>query len=184
MAVEAVERKFWARDVAAVHERDFAADAANAAPGAHADYRAEFVVLEEVGEEVAIRGRVFVGDAGHRAVENDLRLGGAGGIAGGVHAGEDAAEALEDDLIDEAAAVVAHVEDKALLADLREKLLDEFVEAGGFHVGEIDVADFAAGGLLDFFAIGVDPIEFAEAEFGGDGPDDDVARAFARRAWN
>ena len=60
-----------------------------------------------------------------------------------------AAQALEDELVDEAAAVVADVDDHPFFANLRQELLHEFVEAGSFHIGQVDVADAAVGGFVD-----------------------------------
>ena len=77
----------------------------------------------------------------------------AGPVARGVHAGQHAAQAVEDELIHKAAAVVAHVEDHAFFADLREVLLDEFIQPLRPHVGEIDIADAPVAGCSTFLRL-------------------------------
>src|SRR5207244_489843 len=65
LAVASIPRKFWACDVPAINQGNVAANAANAAPGALSDERPEFVIFEEVAEEIAIRSGVVVCDAHH-----------------------------------------------------------------------------------------------------------------------
>src|SRR5690242_15594862 len=107
----------------------------------------------------------MIGNTSHGPVEHDGRNGAALPVAHGIHTGEDAAETLEDELIDETAAIVADVNDHAFLTNLREELLDEGVEAGIAHVRKVDVAYSAVGRSLDFLAIGLDPIQLAQITF-------------------
>ena len=44
-------------------------------------------------------------------------------------------------------------------------MLDELVEAGGLHVGHVNVADFAAGRFLDLPDIAFDPVVIVELRF-------------------
>src|SRR5438105_4795970 len=102
-------------------------------------------------------------------------------ITGGIHAGENSAEALEDQFVHKAAAVVPNIYDETLFANLRKILLYEFVEARAAHIWQIDIADFAAGGRIHLLAIGLNHLQFAELILVVDGFDLDVARAIFRR---
>ena len=82
----------------------------------------------------------------------------------GIHARQDATQAGENQRIHEAPTVVANVEDQTLLANLREVLLDELVEAFVAHVGQINVAHAALGRGVHLLAIGLNHIEFAQFE--------------------
>ena len=50
LAVQSVQRKLRPRDITAVDEWNFAANAAHPAPGARTDHRSQLIELEEVGE--------------------------------------------------------------------------------------------------------------------------------------
>src|SRR5262249_32974463 len=128
-------------------------------------------LLEKVTEEVAVGCGVMISDACHVSVEDIARYRAGLEVAGGAHGRERAAQAFEDKLIDEASAVVADVEDDAFLADLREVLLYEGVEAGVAHVGDVDIADLAAAQLIDFLTVALDHIELVQVELVGDGLD-------------
>src|ERR1019366_7385687 len=87
-----------------------------------------------------------------------------------IHAGKHAAEALEDNLIDEAATVVTHVENHSLFANLREILLDEGVQPGRAHVGQVDISNAASAGLLHLAPVGLNPVQFVQADLVGNRP--------------
>ena len=72
----------------------------------------------------------------------------------------------------------------AFLADLREVLLGEFVQAGLTHVGNVDVADFAVGLLGHFVDVLLHPGEVIQGRLVRRRDDRDVARAFDRSAWS
>ena len=55
----------------------------------------------------------------------------------------------------------------------------KLVVAGAAGVGHVDVSHFAAGELVDLAAVGLDPVEVAQAVFVVDGDDGDVAGIFA-----
>src|SRR5690349_12222400 len=74
---------------------------------------------------------------------------------------------------------VAHVDDEALLADLRIEPLDELADAVAAHVGNVDIADLAAGLFLDIAAVVFDPAVVLEVRFARHRLDQHRARAFA-----
>src|SRR5213080_3997288 len=108
----------------------------NAPGAAFSNERAQLVIFEKVTEQIPIRSRVMIGDAHHRTIEdvggNSARL----PIARSIHAGENAPQAFENELIHEAAAVVADINDQAFFANLREKLFNECIEATVTHIGQ------------------------------------------------
>ena len=110
----------------------------------------------------------MIGDAHHRTIEyvggNSARL----PIARSIHAGENAPQAFENELIHEAAAVVADINDQAFFANLREKLFNECIEATVTHIGQVDVSHPPIRGSLDFFTIAFYPVQFADIGFIGD----------------
>src|SRR6185369_9978268 len=165
LAVEVVARGLGTRNVASIHKRYLAADATHSAPGAFADEGAEFVVLEVIAEYVTVRGSITIGHTGHGAVEYDWGNGVALPVANGAHAGQHAPQPGEDELVHKAAAVVAHVDNHSLFADLRKVLFDEFIQPRASHIREIDVADAPIAGGINLFAIALDPGQFAEAVF-------------------
>ncbi len=94
---------------------------------------------------------------------------------------ECAPEPLDHERRNEAAAVAAHIDDQRLFADLREVKLGEFVQAGLAHVGNVNVADFAAGFLGHIIDVLLHPRAVIERRFVGRGHDGDVARAIVAR---
>jgi hypothetical protein len=90
-----------------------------------------------------------------------------------------AAQNVDDVVGDEAAFVVAFVEDQGLLVELGVEIAVEVGVAGAAGVGHVDVGDFAAGKLVDFAHVAFDPVEVAQAVFVADGDDGDVAGVFA-----
>ena len=90
---------------------------------------------------------------------------------------EFAAKAFDQHLRDIAATVAAHIDDESLFANLRIVILDEFANAVVTHIGNVDVADLAAGGFAHGFAVVFDPFEIKETGFAGDRAIGDVAGA-------
>ena len=80
----------------------------------------------------------------HRADEGLRRVGLRSAVARDLDHDERAPEPLDDERRNKAAAIAAHIDDKRFLADLRKVLLGEFVQARLAHVGDMDIADFAA----------------------------------------
>ena len=74
---------------------------------------------------------------------------------------------------DVAAAVAADIDDQGFLANLGVEILDELVEALGAHVGDMEVADLAVGGLADVLDVVLDPVVVVELLLAGDGDDGD-----------
>jgi len=96
------------------------------------------------------------------AVSGEAGVGvGAAGDAAEACAEEALVEAHDYPLGDVAAAVAASVNDEAFFADLGVIPFDEFVGAGAAHVGDVEVADFAAGGFGDAVVVGEDGVEVA-----------------------
>src|SRR6202035_1187043 len=120
LAIETVEREFRTRDVSAVHERYIAANASHATPRPLTDERAQFVLLEEVAEKIAIRRGIMIGNARHVPMENVGRDRSWLPVARWTHSGQHSAQAREDKLVDETTAVIADVEYDAFFANLRE----------------------------------------------------------------
>ena len=65
----------------------------------------------------------------------------------GAHARQHPAQPLQQDLVDETAAVEALIDDQSLLVDLWIELVDELLHAVGAHVVQVDVADLAIRGF-------------------------------------
>src|ERR1700730_2049684 len=107
----------------------------------------------------------MVRHAGHGAVEYNWWDRAALPISVRAHSGEDTAQTREDELIDEAAAIVADVNDHSFFANLREILLDEFVQPRPTHIREVDVTDAPVAGGINLFAIALNPDQLAQAVF-------------------
>ena len=90
--------------------------------------------------------------------------GNAGSFAVGIHSDQDAPQTLEDDLVDEAAAVPTVIDDQGLLVELRVELPDELLHAQAAHIGQVDIGDLAAGGLVDDLAVVIDPGLLAQGQ--------------------
>src|SRR5580692_11619741 len=60
LTIQRVERELGPRNIAAVDERNLAADTPHAAPGALADDWSELVLLKKVSEEVSVRRGVVI----------------------------------------------------------------------------------------------------------------------------
>src|SRR5436305_1759861 len=71
LALIVITGKLGPSNVAAIHKREFTSNAANTAPGALSNERAQFVIFEHVAEEVTVRGSVVIGQAYHGAIEDD-----------------------------------------------------------------------------------------------------------------
>src|SRR5207249_6078517 len=67
----------------------------------------------------------MIGDAHHRTVEHSGRNSARLPIARSIHASENPPQAFENELIHEAAAVVAYIDNQAFFADLRKELRSE-----------------------------------------------------------
>ena len=101
------------------------------------------------------------GDALHRARE-----------AG---AEELAAQPLDQHRRHVAAPVAAHVDDQALLADLAVEVLDELLDAGGAHVGDVQVADPPVRRRVDLHPVRGHLGEIAQVGLARDGPEGRLA---------
>src|SRR5205085_188258 len=126
----AVAGELGLEEVAAVDERERAANTDDAAPASFADQLAELVMAESVREDVAVGRRKLVHEADLGAHHHPVRIGPRAGIAGDVDHGDLAAEALDELWRDVAAAIAAHVDDQRLLAELRIVVAGELIEAG------------------------------------------------------
>ena len=100
--------------------------------------------------------------ADHRPIERAGRLDVRRSVAGDADHGDLAAQPFDQHRRDVAAAVAAHVDDQGLLGDLRIEVLDEFVQAGGVHVGDVQVADLAAGRVVDLLDVAFHPVVVIE----------------------
>src|SRR5262249_10198341 len=149
-------------DIAAIHERHLPANSADSAPGPFADERTQLVLFEEIAKEIAIGCRVVICDAHHGPVKNVGWQGAAFKVAGRLHPCQDAAQPLKNQLTHETPAVVADVKNNSLLADLREVLFDELIQAGRAHVRQVNITDLAASGRLNFLAVRGDHVQLAK----------------------
>src|SRR6185295_16657427 len=96
------------------------------------------------------------------------------------HLAHDRAPQLIDDVIGELTAFVEPlVDDRGLLANLREIVAVEIAVAGAGGVREIDVSDPAAGAFVDQAPVPFDPGETPEVFLALHRHDRDVARAAA-----
>src|SRR5947209_3345543 len=65
LAVQIITREFRPRDIAAIHQRDIATNAANPTPCALSDERTQLVSLKAGAENVSIRRCIVIGYANH-----------------------------------------------------------------------------------------------------------------------
>jgi hypothetical protein len=91
-----------------------------------------------------------------------------------------ARQPFDDHLRYETAAVVAHIDDQARLAQLRVVPLDELAHPVGPHVRDVQVTDLAATGLGDVVAVVPHPVVVVQWHLALDRPDQQVARAVRR----
>src|SRR5579863_10526082 len=157
LRIETVLRTLGYRDVAAIEQLPFATDAAHAAPGPRADEWSEAVLAEKEREDVTVGCGVVVDQTDLGTDDQLIRNRNRRPLTVGIHADQDAPQTLEHDLIDEAAAIPAVVDDQRLLVELSVELPHELIHAARAHIRKIDVGDPAGGGLLDVLAIVVDP---------------------------
>src|SRR5262245_42796204 len=147
-AVGLVEAEAAHRDGAAVDEAGVAGDAHQAAPGAHADQRAQLGLAEVEGEGVAAGAGEAVDEHALGALVAVGRPDPVQAVAPGPVVGHGAVEQLDEARGDLAAGVPALVDDERGLAVLAEELAEQLgltVHAG---VGNIDVTDLALGLVL------------------------------------
>src|SRR6185295_6149129 len=64
----------------------------------------------------------------------------------------------------------ADVHDQCFLIDLRVVPLNELADTGGAHVGNVNIADTAVGGVGDLLPVFRNPVEVDQIGFVGDGP--------------
>src|SRR5512141_2494447 len=179
LALRAVRGELGLVERAAVEERQGAADADDAAPGALADERAELEGLEPVGEDVPVGGRELVAETDLGAEEGRAGVGAGDLVPGHLDHDHLPDEPVDDHRRDVAAAVAADVDDQGFLAQLGIEMLDELVEAVDAHVRDVDVADLAARGLVDLGDVRLHPVVVVKRVLGLDGHDDGVAGALA-----
>ena len=160
-------RKVGHGHVAAVHEGRGAADADETAPGARADERTDPGLLEVRGEGIAAGTAPAVDQHHLRPAVRDRRPLPALAVAHGPVRQDRAVQQLDEAVGDLAAAVPALVDDQPVLLPLPHELPHELVlrvDAGALHV---DVADAAAGRLVDRLASLFDPRAIAQLDLAG-----------------
>src|SRR6185437_2957503 len=157
LRVQPVHRRFRDGDIAPIEQGPVPADAAHSAPRAGADEGPEAVFAEEVGEDVAVRGRIVIEEAYLRAVDELLRNRRRGPLPVSVQAHQHAPQAPEHDLIDAAAAVETVIDDERVLVELPVELADELLHAERAHVRQIDIGNPAPGKPIDPLTVVRDP---------------------------
>src|SRR5271157_1034775 len=121
-------------------------------------------MLKEVAEKVAIRRGIMIGDARHVSVKDRRRNRVPFKVAGRAHCAQHPPQSFENQLVNKAPAVVAHVEDDALLTNLGKVLLDELVQSFVAHIREIDIANASATGRVYLLAVRLDHVQLAQIE--------------------
>jgi len=167
--VQAVEAELGRRGAAAVDQVLVGLDADAAAPGAHADDVGQALVLDGLGEELAVAAGVLVDQHGQRPVERTLGVAASLALARDGERPERALEPVDDHVAHEAAAVEALVDDHGLQAGLRVPVGGELHQAGLHHVGQVQVADAAAGGLEHRLAVALHPRAVTQAPLAAQG---------------
>src|SRR5271154_6202039 len=166
-------------DEAVVHQAGIAADADEAAPGAFAYERAEADVTEIPGQRVAAGAGKFIGDHYFGSVNSAERRGIIGAFARGPVIPNFPLHVLDDVVGGLATGVETLVNHGALLAELREIVAVEIVEAARAGVGKVNVSELAAAELGYFAEIIFHPGASAQSGFVRDWNDGDFARAGA-----
>ena len=152
--------------VGAVHVRERAAYADDAAPAAGAYDRPQPGSLETPREEVAVGSAVFVDQHHLRA-----GVGSFGNCADKVAAAlHGQAVSLPLQTLDEhrryiSTAVATVIHDEGFLVELRIIVAGELLQTFSAHVGNVDVADLAAGKFVDLADIVLDPLVMHEGIF-------------------
>src|SRR5690606_7671441 len=151
-----------------------AVDADDAAPGAGADHRADAEGLDRRVDDVPVGAGELVGDGDHGAARRVPRVGLGPYAAGHVPADDPPGQLLHHQLGGVSAAVLPHVHDQALAGHLDAQVAVDLRPAGGLHVGDVDVAEAAAGLLVHVGPPVGDPGVVAQWFLVGDGDDDGV----------
>jgi hypothetical protein len=115
-----------------------------------------------MAEDVAVGPGMLVGDGDQGS---QRRVGGIGGRslpAPDVERDRPPRQLLEQELRHVAAAVPAHVDDQARAVDLVAICAMELGVAVRAHVGEVQIADLAAGLVADARAVRFDPVAIAQ----------------------
>src|SRR6185312_10557055 len=171
-AVETLYRNARSRNAAAIHQLRIATDANEPAPGALAHQRADVVHLEVPRQRIAARAGELIDDH-DLGPENRLRRHHRHATpAGHVDAHGPLLQLLDDIVRDQAAVVVALIDDDALLVDLGEEVAVEIGEAAPGGVGQVDIAELAAAEASHGACVTLYPRRIAQlplARYGFDG---------------
>src|SRR5437879_12622395 len=103
----------------------------------------------------------MIGDAHHRTVEHSGRNSARLPIARSIHASENPPQAFDNELIHEAAAVVAYIDNQAFFAYLRKELLNKSIQAAVAHIGQVDVTHAPVRRDLNLHAMSFHPVQSA-----------------------
>src|SRR5216683_5016837 len=123
--------------------------------------------MEEPGEGVASGTRELVDDHDFWPINRHGRPRDIFSFAWSERREQLALEFLGVEVRDLAAGIVTLVDDDAVLVELRGELFVKCDDAREGGVRDVHVADAAAGGFLDFAAVGVGPIEITDTVFSG-----------------
>ncbi len=127
ITTESIESPTGCGDMPTIEKRRIAADANESAPSFHTDERAEAGFTEIPRHGVAARAGKLIDDHDFGSEDGLRGIGDVFAFAGHDSAHGMTAEIFDDVIGDIAAVVVAFVENRALLADLREEIT---IEAG------------------------------------------------------
>src|SRR3984957_19926268 len=161
----------------AVTQRRTAIDADKAAPGSCAHDWADFFEAEEPRKQIAPGAGELVDEHDFGSVDADRRIRNVLAIANGDDRQERALEFFGVEIGNLAAGVEAFVDDHAGFVELSAELLVKGDDAGNAGVRNMHVTNAAAGRFRDFPAVGLNPIEIAEAGVVADGFYRDFPRA-------
>src|SRR5437764_11316838 len=131
-----------------------------AAPPAHADQCTEHGFAKHPRKNVAVGSRVTIEQRHHRTDKDAIRISVADTVrARIIYAEQLAPQPFDQHARNVAAAIRAHIDNQCLLVDLRIVPFDEFANAVGAHIGNVNVTHAAGGRFFDLLAIVRDPIE-------------------------
>src|SRR2546425_7500156 len=146
-------------------QRNSPGNADKPAPGARTNDWLDFLAMKEPGEGVAARAGEFVDDHHLWSVNRHGWPGGVLAFAWGESGEELTAKLFRIKIRNLPAGIVTLVDNDAVLIELRGELLVERDDAGEGRVRHVHIADAAAGGLRDFAAVFLHPIEVTRTDF-------------------
>src|SRR6267142_851553 len=176
-----IERELRCRDAAAISQRNCASNADQAAPGASANNRPNFLAAKKPRESVATGSGEFIGDHHFRTVDGDRGPANRLSFSRGENGKKLALKFFGVEVGNLTAGVGAFIDNDAILVELAGQLFIKSDDAGNTGVRHVHVADTAVRSLRNFAAVALDPIEIVRTVLVADGFYRDLPRAGGRR---